>query len=264
MLRHLAGNWLATICTLQQLRWKALFAPDHQHAAEAFIKDRDASLGWMTDEINSLPFSLSLKRQFERATNHLRSLDCSSTIDVSSLAQRLEDLTYNIQSELEEQLFFIVPVHRKQWFHEGDTALFGDAVADIFPDSTPEIAEAGRCFALGRWTACVFHLMRALELALHKWATQLGVSKFSAIELENWKNILDAAEKKTRELEQQSKSQSKDADLKYYGETLGHFRSIKDAWRNHVAHARERYDEGRASSIMMHVREFMVLLASHV
>jgi hypothetical protein len=262
MLRHLAGNWLAATGTLEQLRWKLLFSPEHQIAAREFVKTRDASLEWIKDEIDGLPFSVSLQRQFQRVTDCLRNVDCSSQIDVATTVAQLDELKLNIQSELEAQLFFVVPANRKLWFSEGDTALFGNAVADIFPDSTPEIAEAGRCLALARWTACVFHLMRALELALHKWAIELGVSQFSAIELEHWKNILDAADKKIKQLEQQSKSHSKDAELKYYGETIGHFRSIKDAWRNHVAHARERYDEGRAISIMAHTREFMILLAS--
>ena len=40
---------------------------------------------------------------------------------------------------------------------------------------------------------------------------------------------------------------AKGAQLKYYGESLGQFRAVKDAWCNLVAHARARYDEERAS-----------------
>jgi hypothetical protein len=103
--------------------------------------------------------------------------------------------------------------------------------------------------------------MRGLEIALHRWAKDLGVDQFPAIELENWKNILDAADRKVRSLEQQSKTSTKDAELKYYGETIAHFRSIKDAWRNHVAHSRTSYDERQTTSILNHVKEFMLLLA---
>ena len=99
--------------------------------------------------------------------------------------------------------------------------------------------------------------MRALEIALHMWARELGVDQFSAIELENWKNILDAAAKKVKELEQQPKGSTKDTELQYYGETTAHFRSVKDAWRNHVSHARTTYDERETTSILNHVREFI-------
>ena len=268
MQRHLAGNWLALIGTLERIRWLILLAPEHDRAdspyvmaREEFEKHRRESFGWMKTEFEDLPFTESLRKQYRRLMERLSEEHRFRQSDALQIVTQIDELKFNIQSELEAQLFFVVPTIRKPWFHEGDAAIFGNKVSDAFPDSTPELAEAGRCLALARWTACVFHLMRALELALHKWALELGVTQFSAIELENWKTILDAAEKRIRALEQQPKSMVKDAELKYYSETLGHFRSVKDAWRNHVAHARERYDEERTLPIANHVREFMRLLA---
>jgi len=37
---------------------------------------------------------------------------------------------------------------------------------------------------------------------------------------------------------------------------------FKDAWRNHIMHVRDVYDEGRATSIWQHVKEFMLKLAN--
>ena len=34
-----------------------------------------------------------------------------------------------------------------------------DRVVKVFPSTEPEIVEASRCFALARYTACVFHLI---------------------------------------------------------------------------------------------------------
>ena len=262
MERHLAGNWLATVSTLDRMRWLLVAAFKSPQATEEFRKARDSSEAWIKEEIRALPFSSSLKLQVERVFIALREAGTDDPHDGQRAITMLDEIGYNIQEELKAHLFLVVPESRKRWFDEDDTALFGSAVSDAFPDSTPEIAEAGRCFALARWTASVFHLMRALELALHKWARELGPTQFAAIELENWKNILDVVEKRVKALEQEPKSTQKDAELKYYGETLAHFRAVKDAWRNHVAHARERYDEGRATSIMSHTREFMRLLAS--
>jgi hypothetical protein len=38
------------------------------------------------------------------------------------------------------------------------------------------------------------------------------------------------------------------------------FRYFKDAWRNHVDHGREHYDEHQADTILTHTIDFMVFL----
>jgi hypothetical protein len=270
MLKHYAGNWLATVITLTRFRWILVFSgpvvKGHPEASmntarRSFHEHCGSSLSWLREELHALPFSYSLKQQANRVLDELKEVDDTNG-DPTRAVFIIDELMSNIQNELKEHLFFVVNGDRAKWFKWDDEVLFGERVAMVFPESTPELAEAGRCFALERWTACVFHLMRALELALHKWAAHLGVDQFSAIKLENWKNILDAAERKIKALEHQTKGANKDAELTYYSETLAHYRVIKDAWRNHVAHARERYDEGRAMSIMNHVGEFMNLLAA--
>ena len=261
---HLAGNWMAVVNSLERVKWHmSLVAdnPDDERCWQQFVKGRATCLVWMREEIAALPFSASLHLQSARVLDDVESADPRHRLEAVRVCARIEDLAQNIQSELKAQLFLVVPAARKSWFKEGDDALFGQIVADAFPDSTPEIAEAGRCFALARWTSCVFHLMRGLELAIHRWAAELEVDQFKAIELENWKNILDAGQKKIDALQRLPKSPERDAKLAYFSETQVHFRAIKDAWRNHVAHARERYDEERALSILSHTREFMRLLA---
>jgi hypothetical protein len=206
----------------------------------------------------NVPVSPSLRDQVKRLKGSIR---FQNNVDRGIILRGLQEIRHNTEAELGEPVFFYVSSERRHWYHEDDKGHFGERVAREFPDSTCEISEALRCFAFDRWTAGVFHLMRALELALHKWATDLGVH-FSAIELENWKNILDGADKKIRVLEQQPKSLTKDTEMTYYGETTAHFRSIKDAWRNHVAHARTTYNEQQGISILNHVREFMDLLSA--
>lgn len=216
------------------------------------------TLAELAKNCKKLPMSATMAAQIERAASEVRV--GNSAANYATLA-RLVEIRKNFVSELTEHYFLAIPSQRRRFYWDNGST-FGNAVDDTFPEATKEIKAANRCFALDEWTACVFHLMRALEIALHKWAKDLGVTQFSAMELENWKNILDAAEKNIKAIEQQPKSSTKDAELKYYGETIGHFRSVKDAWRNHVVHARETYDEGNAISAMNHIREFMTLLAA--
>ena len=49
---------------------------------------------------------------------------------------------------------------------------------------------------------------------------------------------------------------------KFYSQAATHFMFLKDAWRNHVMHARDvLYDERRALSVFTQVKEFMQALA---
>lgn len=182
-------------------------------------------------------------------------------MDWSSRVHLLLDLTADIQSELTRHRFFLV--HEPKWhrYSNDDRPLFGAPVASVFPEATPEIAEAGRCLALDRWTACVFHLMRAVEIALHHWSADIGAQLNIPVAQASMQEILNAADRKIREVGNLPRSEQRDADLEYLGQTSAHFRAIKDAWRNHVAHARTTYDERAANSVWTHARDFMAALA---
>jgi len=74
-------------------------------------------------------------------------------------------------------------------------------------------------------------------------------------------NIIDQIEKEIRTLQQAPKTSSRDAELKFCSEAALQFRYFKDAWRNHVSHAKETYESFEAESILTHVREFMQRMA---
>jgi hypothetical protein len=67
---------------------------------------------------------------------------------------------------------------------------FGPKVANNFSSANYDIEEASKCLALDRYTACIMHLMRALEVALD--ATGLGVGiPSAAVEAHNsWERLL--------------------------------------------------------------------------
>jgi hypothetical protein len=225
-----------------------------------WLNDMDRVAEIFSEETQDLPFSRSLRLQCDRAAQRIKRLRDGSD---DALAEVLHEIVLNIQAELEDHTFFTVPPERAEWYHEDDRPLFGQAVADVFPDSTREIAEAGRCYALARWTASVFHLMRAVELTLHKWSDELGLSLRTPAAQANWQDILNGADKKLKDIEQnQPKSPQRDADLEYFGDASAHFRAIKDAWRNHVSHSKATYDEAGSLGILQHVKAFMGKLAS--
>lgn len=176
---------------------------------------------------------------------------------------RLSRIDFMFRDQAEKQVFFRLSSEESEKFANDE--LFGPEVAEAFPsdESLYEIREAGSCFALGRYTASVFHLMRVLEKGLKALADDLQVAFSIPFEYENWQNIIEQIEAKIRELEKQAKGQKKTDALKTYSEIARQFRYFKDAWRNGVAHSREVYDEHGAASIFAHVKEFMQDISKH-
>lgn len=134
--------------------------------------------------------------------------------------------------------------------------LFGQQVHDAFPSGGPDIADAGRSRALGLWTACVMHLMRALEPALSALAASLDVEVG-----QNWNsapNQIDAALREIR------KSTHGATEEQWASEAVLQLRAIKNAWRNHAMHGVGRYGEEDAVRIYDSVKYLMQNLAARL
>ena len=189
--------------------------------------------------------------------NKLGTFQCETQQQYSDQAWVLMEIALN---ELDGHIFGFIPKSHGAYFAQD--ALFGPEVNTEFADAVVDIKEAGNCYALGRYTACVFHLMRVLEIALHKVAKDLAVTFPAAIELENWQNIIEKIESAIRDKEKLPKGTYKSEELQYYSEAAKEFRYFKDAWRNHVSHSRVEYEIHDATKIMEHVRDFMQHLAT--
>jgi hypothetical protein len=168
-----------------------------------------------------------------------------------------------IERELKDRRVLCIETEKAEYY-ESTKALFGMQVPMKFPDAVADIKEAGSCYATGRNTACVFHLMRVAEHGLRALARQLGVSLKHPTDLADWKTIIDHAERNLDALRNEAKTHQRENDLNFYGEALIQFEAFKDAWRNHVSHARSGYDEHQAMGIFVHVRSFMERLATRL
>lgn len=208
-----------------------------------------------TDALRDIKLSRVLRGQINRIEKRLGESDCS-IIEIHTMFREIHN---NILEELTLSRFLRIREDRRPYFEPPDP-LFGQEVVNIFPDTSRDISAAGRCLALDEWTACVFHLMRVLEVGLHKLAKIIGLDGKS-LELENWKSVIDQIEKEIRNLEQTPKSSLKTEKLQFYSEAASGFRYFKNAWRNHVSHSRANYDEREAIVIYNNVQAFMQILA---
>ena len=136
-------------------------------------------------------------------------------------------------------------------------AVFGEEVNDRFPSTEFDIQEAGKCIALERFTASVFHSMRIMEIGLEALSRSLGLDIAS-----NWNNALNQIEKEVRNRNGHTHGPDwRDRDEAFYSEAVTHFRVVKNAWRNHTMHKRETFDHARANAVFQSTASFMQHLA---
>lgn len=86
--------------------------------------------------------------------------------EVAILKKRIDD-------ELKNREFFAFDANHTDYFDRKN--LFGEEVATAFPLAIVNVEEAGKCLALDRATACVFHLMRVMESGLRATAKPLHI-----------------------------------------------------------------------------------------
>jgi HEPN domain-containing protein len=168
--------------------------------------------------------------------------------DSSAAIERMLD-------ELDGLVFVHVPPEVSEFYI--NDCLFGVAVAKKFPKVTGDIQEAGRCFASGRNTATVFHLMRVMEASVKFLGRRL---KIDLVTRKNWGVILDQVDKAIKGLPVRVSRQRARRDR--LAEASAHLRMVKDAWRNDVMHPKESYSEEEAERVFRNVKDFMVHVAT--
>jgi hypothetical protein len=181
-------------------------------------------------------------------------------LDAGHAEQIASMLSVTIENELSLRSFFAITPEKAKYYGD-DARPFGDSIADAFPSASFDVMESGRCFALGRSTAAVFHLMRVMEIGLSVMAKRFGVPSDHT----NWHNIIEGVEKAVRNM---GNDPSRASDWKEQQEVCSqaasHFMMTKDAWRNYTAHARGKYTDEEAETIMINVRAFMDKLATRL
>jgi hypothetical protein len=133
--------------------------------------------------------------------------------------------------------------------------LFGDQVATKFPSAGYDIEEAGKSFALDRYTACVMHLMRSLEVALDAVGIAVGLSN-AVIEANNsWESLLRKINDQIKANDDKAPAMNwllrRDwlAKRQFIIDVRAHLFSVKNAWRNPSMHLEKKYTEREAERI---------------
>jgi HEPN domain-containing protein len=192
-------------------------------------------------QLSAPDFSMT-RQALERLLETVRETDDAQRIlfDAADLRRRLLDQFTSVSC--------LCLSHRESALFAPTEPLFGADVERKFPKASEDVAEAGKCLALGRYTASVFHLMRVTELGVQQFGDTLGVQL--AHEL-NWQNILDQLNKTIKQ------RNPKASDTKRFAEAASHLYNVKLAWRNEVMHPKETYTEEQAKEVFEATRAFM-------
>ena len=165
-----------------------------------------------------------------------------------------DDLVTRLTDELSAKTFMVLSSENAGLFN-GSKQPFSFKIQAIFSSLGHDMEGAGKCLALGRHTASVFHLMRIMETATQQLGTKLGVS--SAQE-KNWQTILDQVNKSLKGLS------PGDPLKKKYAALSALLENVKLAWRNEVMHPKATYTEEEARAVFSAVQSFLNELASTI
>jgi len=167
------------------------------------------------------------------------------------MRQSLAGLNNSIRWEMQACFFFYMPHEQVKFYDQKE--LFGQEVVAKFPAIQYDMVEAGNCYAMGRGTACVFHLMRIMEVGVQEFGKKLGGT---LVNEKNWQNILDEINKAIKALPPKGSSTVE------MSQAAANLYSVKLAWRNEVMHPNDKYTLEEAKDLIGQVRIFMVQLAS--
>lgn len=176
------------------------------------------------------------------------------------LVSHIDHLDRTIKWELEDNLFmFIAP--NKADFYKQDQPLFGNGVKSAFPSVNLDVEEAGKSYACGRNTACVFHLMRVMEVGLRIVGNSLADPSLDPSRNPTWENILQRCDKElAKPLSQRSPEWQSSPE--FFSDAAANLRAVKNAWRNPTIHPANFYDDEKALEILNAVKGLMRHLAT--
>lgn len=210
------------------------------------------TLGELRHECGKLKLALAV-RALDRIGNDIERWANRDLKELGvDLRPKISDLNLRIWDELQGRFFLVLPAELVERYRQ-TKPLFGNDIESKFPQMSEDISEAGKCLALNRATAAVFHLMRVMEIAVQQFGARLGIE---LTDEKNWQNILDQVNKAIKALDQ------KDHLTKRYAATAGHLYNVKLSSRNEVMHPKKTYTTEEGEKVFSSVNTFISDLAS--
>ena len=173
----------------------------------------------------------------------------------ATLFHHLLEIISRVRDDCTGRIYYqIAPENAKLLQMDADH--FGPEVRRAFADTAEDIAEAASCLALERPTACVFHLMRALEAAAAVVAGKIGATVTDGHGKGlPWGVIADNMKTKIDKMPKGS-----DGQIKWY-RVQSFLETVNRAWRSPTAHPKKTYTIQEARNVFEASKAFMQELA---
>jgi hypothetical protein len=125
------------------------------------------------------------------------------------------------------------------------------------------VDEGGKCCALSRDTAAIFHLMRAMEIAIRACAKCLAIADSLKPSERNWGDILRHVKEKIDQ-KNAAKNWTNLSDREFFESAYASLDAVRVAWRNTTMHVENKYNPDEALHIFGAVQGFMKKIASRM
>ncbi|MES2973261.1 MAG: hypothetical protein V4757_06615 [Pseudomonadota bacterium] len=172
------------------------------------------------------------------------------------------EMLFNIQSRLSDEVgakFMLVLDARDASLFAPKLPHFGEMIRAKFPRAVYDIDEAAKCLSLGRSTAAVFHLMRAVEIVLKAISANLALAPQNN---PNWGQWLDSIRKG---IESRSPIGAKKwSEHAFFQDVYQQLTAIKDAQRNPTLHTETIHTDAEAHLIFRNSESLMQKIAARM
>lgn len=201
------------------------------------------------------------KKQNEAKDIFFRVNDMWGITPPSDLLSELEQFMEALESDF-KSIHLIELTEEEAKYYEGKEAFDSSIIAE-FPEIEADVKEAALCFGVARYTACVFHLMRAMEIGVQMLAHDifgLDLQKPNGSDYE-WSNLVEMLEKQHRDRQKANTPKTtKDKEIwAEFGHAISHFANVKTD-RHRVCHSRDlktsEYSKTKTADIYSEVKKF--------
>lgn len=177
-----------------------------------------------------------------------RLAELSDGLTYAEMSTSIDLIEGRVRDELTFVQMFVIPQNQAQLFGGADF-LLGQPTADRFPSAWFDCEEAAKCLVLGRPTACVFHCMKMLEIAIKALSARLEIPDPIKPVEKNWGKMLGKI-KEALDAKFPSSARMPNSEGSWLERIYASLDAVKNPWRNATMHVENVYTEAEANHIL--------------